>query len=291
MSWAIIADSSCNLRGFHPSAPNCAFAIAPLKIEVAGCEFVDNEQLDVNELNRLVAKEPSASGSACPSAGEWAELFGLADNVIAITISSNLSGSYDAAQMGRTVAMDEYIRSHAGSIEGKNIQVLDSKAAGGPLEIVVRLIDRYLTDNPDSAFSEVSKYAQHVIDSSQVLFSLSSYDNLVKSGRMPKYVGSVASSLSIRVLGMASPQGTIKILAPTHGDKKTYKKIVETMTSDGFHGGMVYIDHVDNAQAAENLSNAILKTWPTSEINIVPCGGLCSYYAERSGLIIGYEKL
>lgn len=288
MTWALIADSSCNLRGYEPVAPHCQFALAPLKIEVAGDEFIDDESLDVEALNARVAAEKSASGSACPSAGEWAELFELADNVIAITISSNLSGSFEAAQMGRTIVMDAYAREHQGRIDGKNIYVLDSKAAGGKLEVLVHLIDRYLTSNPDASFDEVVAYVERIASRSQVLFSLSSYDNLVKNGRMPKLVGALASGLSIRMLGTASAQGTIKVVAPTRGDKKTYRKIVEVMQGDGYQGGLVYIDHVNNAAGAQALSEAIHAAWPMAQIVQVPCGGLCSYYAEDTGLIIGY---
>lgn len=289
MSWAIIADSSCNLREYVPAAPDCAYAFAPLKINVSGEEYIDDVNLDVVELNERVRSESNASGSSCPSAGEWHDLFKLADNVIAITISSNLSGSYDAAQMGRNLVMDEYAREHNGRIDGKNIFVLDSRAAGGKLEVIVRLVDRYLTSNPGATFDEVVAFAKRLQGNSQVLFSLSSYDNLVKNGRMPKLVGALASGLSIRVLGTASEQGTIKVLAPTHGDKKTIKKIFDVMRGDGYRGGLVYIDHVDNEKGALALKTAIEKEWPNAEIEILTCGGLCSYYAEDSGIIIGYE--
>lgn len=289
MSWALIADSSCNLRTYQPTAANCTFALAPLKILVAGEEFVDDAALDVSALNRRVAAESSASGSSCPSAGEWAELFGLADNVIAITISANLSGSFEAAQMGRNLVMDAYARVHDGQIAGKNIFILDSKAAGGKLELIVRLIDRYLTTNPDATFEQVVTYAERLQENSQVLFSLSSYENLTKNGRMPKLVGALASGLSIRMLGTASAQGTIKVVAPTRGDKKTYRKIIDTMRTDGYRGGMVYIDHVFNESGALSLKDAIVSEWPHAEVFVVPCGGLCSYYAEETGLIIGYE--
>lgn len=285
MRWALIADSSCNLRSYQPTAPNCVFATAPLKIEVGGEEFIDDATLDVAELNRRVAEEASASGSACPSAGEWSELFGLADNVLAITISSNLSGSYDAACMARDMVLGQQDNA------AKKIHIADSKSAGGPLEIAVVLIDRYLTNTPDASFEDVVAFAERVLRSSQVLFSLSSYANLVKNGRMPKLVGTLASTLSIRMLGTASPEGTIQIVGPTRGDKKTYRKIVESMRSDGYHGGMVYIDHVDNLTGAQRLREAIMNEWPDAEILVVPCGGLCSYYAEQTGLIIGYEKL
>lgn len=291
MTWALIADSSCNLREYRPTAPDCSYAVAPLKIEVAGEEFIDDASLDVEELNRRVAAESTASGSACPSAGEWADLFRGADNVIAVTISSNLSGSFDAAEMGRNLVMDEYAREHDGQIAGKNIYVLDSHAAGGKLELIIELLDRYLTNNPDCTFDEAVAYADRLAAHSQVQYSLSSYDNLTKNGRMPKLVGALASGLSIRMLGTASAQGTIKVVAPTRGDRKTYRKIIDVMRSDGFRGGLVYIDHVSNEAGAHALSDSIMIEWPQSQIRVLPCGGLCSYYAEATGLIIGYEWL
>ena len=290
MSWAIIADSSCNLRGFEPAAADCIYRCAPLKINVAGEEYVDDETLDVAALNQRVADASEATSSSCPSAGEWAELLRSADNVIAISISSNLSGSYEAALMARNIVMDEYAREHDGVIEGKQIYVLDSHAAGGKLEIIVRLLDRYLSNNAPS-FDEAVAYASSLAEKSQVLFSLSSYENLVKNGRMPKLAGTIASKLNIRMLGTASAQGTIKIVGPTRGEKKMYRKVIDAMRDDGYRGGMVYIDHVENETGAQALATAIRATWPDAEVEIIPCGGLCSYYAEQSGLIIGYEWL
>ena len=215
MSWAIIADSSCNLRDYTPQAPDTLYAYAPLKINVGGTEFADDADLDVAELNRLVAEEKSASSSACPSAGEWAELFRSAENVIAITISANLSGSYEAASMARDLVQEE---------GGHRIHLVNSRAAGGKLEMLVILLDRYLTVHPEATFAEACAYIDGIEQCSTVLFSLSSYENLTKSGRMPKMAGILANKLSIRVLGTASEEGTIKIVAPTRGQKKMVAK-------------------------------------------------------------------
>ena len=279
MSWAIVADSSCNLRGFTPQAPDTVYAVAPLKVLVGSQEYVDNEQLDVSALNRAVAAESTASSSACPSAGEWAERFRLADNVIVITISANLSGSYEAAVIAKGLVEEEGPR---------NIHIVNSRAAGGKLEYLVTVLDRYLTTNP--TFEDACAFIDQAEEASQVLFSLSSYDNLTKSGRMPKAAGLIANKLSIRILGIASSEGTIKIVAPTRGSKKTVAKIVSAMKSDGYQGGLVFIDHVENEKGAQELADKIRETWPSAEIQILPCGGLCSYYAEQSGLIIGYGR-
>lgn len=280
MSWAIIADSSCNLRDYTPQAPDTLYAYAPLKINVGGTEFADDADLDVAELNRLVAEEKSASSSACPSAGEWAELFRSAENVIAITISANLSGSYEAASMARDLVQEE---------SGHRIHLVNSRAAGGKLEMLVILLDRYLTVHPEATFAEACAYIDGIEQCSTVLFSLSSYENLTKSGRMPKMAGILANKLSIRVLGTASEEGTIKIVAPTRGQKKMVAKVVQTMEADGYKGGLVCIDHVDNEAGCQEIAAAITSKWPEAEIMIMPCGGLCSYYAEAKGIIIGYD--
>ena len=280
MSWAIIADSSCNLRDYTPQAPDTLYAYAPLKINVGGTEYSDDANLDVAELNRLVAEEKSASSSACPSAGEWAELFRSAENVIAITISANLSGSYEAASMARDLVQEE---------GGHRIHLVNSRAAGGKLEMLVILLDRYLTVHPEATFEDACAYIDGIEQCSTVLFSLSSYENLTKSGRMPKMAGILANKLSIRVLGTASEEGTIKIVAPTRGQKKMVAKVVQAMEADGYKGGLVCMDHVDNETGCQEITAAITAKWPEAEVMVMPCGGLCSYYAEAKGIIIGYD--
>lgn len=278
MKWALIADSSCNLRGYRPKASDAMYAFAPLKINVAGTEFVDDDELDVPAFNKIVAEEESASSSACPSAGEWAELFRSADNVIAITISANLSGSYEAAVIAKDIVDQE---------GGHNIHVINSRAAGGKLELLIEMLDEYIAQN-DPDFEDACAYIDDVERRSTVLFSLCSYENLTKSGRMPKMAGVLANRLNIRILGCASDEGTIKVMAPARSQKKMFGKIVDAMGHHGFDGGIVYIDHVDNEKASQELADVIRRQWPDVQVRIVPCGGLCSYYAEESGMIIGY---
>ena len=279
MSWAILADSSCNLREYRPKAVDAVYRVAPLKINIAGREYVDDASLDVTELNRLILEEDTSSSSSCPSVGEWAELFRSADNIIAITISARLSGSYEAACMARDMVLEEGAR---------NIHIVNSRAAGGKLELLVAQLDGFLAEHPAASFDEAVAFVDRLESASTVLFSLSSYDNLTKSGRMPKLAGHLASKLNIRILGIASDEGTIKIVGPTRGSRKTLDKIVHTMRDQGFDGGMVYLDHVENEPGAQALADRIRQEWPDAEVRILPCGGLCSYYAENKGLIIGF---
>lgn len=279
MSWAIVSDSSNNLRDFKPHAQDAIYAFAPLKVHIGTTEINDTDELDIDDYFEAIESSNESSSTACPSAGEWKQLFELADNVIAVPISSNLSGSLEAAETARKLVNDS---------SDRKIHIVDSRAAGGKLELIVMLIDRYLSNNPDASFEEVCAYAEAVQADSQVLYSLSDYTNLTKAGRMPKVAGVVANKLNIRMLGTATAEGTMKIVGPARGEKKMCKKILGAMEADGFTGGEVFIDHVKNETGARYLADAIENTWPGSTCYILPCRALCSFYAENDGLIIGY---
>ena len=252
MSWALISDSSCNLRDWQPTAPHTIFAFAPLKIRVGEREFVDDLTLDVHELNCAVQAESSASSSACPSVGEWTELFRLADKTICMPISEGVSGSYNAAATARDLVLAED--------PNRQIHLVNSRAAGGKMDLIFLLFDRYLASNPNVSFEEACGYFDELEQNSKILFSLCNYENLAKAGRIPKAAGVIANKLNIRVLGTAS----------------------------GFTGGEVVIDHVENEAGAQALASRIVEHWPGSKTIIMPCNGLDSYYAEMHGLIIGY---
>ena len=179
MGWAILADSSCNLREYHPKASDAVYRVAPLKINIAGREYVDDASLDVAELNRLIIEETAASSSSCPSVGEWAELFRSADNVIAITISARLSGSYEAACMARDMVLEEGPR---------NIHIVNSRAAGGKLELLVARLDEFLAEHPTASFGDAVSFIDGFEASSTVLFSLSIYGSLWLQNSFLRYL-------------------------------------------------------------------------------------------------------
>ena len=91
-----------------------------------------------------------------------------------------------------------------------------------------------------------------------------------------------------RILGTASEAGKIELVGHTRGEKKMLNKIIDTMEAEGFTGGEVVIDHVENKAGAQALASRIVERWPGSKTIIMPCNGLDSYYAEMHGLIIGY---
>ena len=123
MDWMIVADSSCEIRELKNPAPGVSFAIAPFKIRVGEREYVDLPTLNVPQMLQAMNEYNGASTSACPSPEEWAEYFLQADQVFAFTISSNLSGSYNAAMAARDMVLEDHPE--------KKIFVLDTLSCSG----------------------------------------------------------------------------------------------------------------------------------------------------------------
>ena len=256
MEWMIASDSSCEIRTLPDTAPGVQFALVPFKIRVGEREFVDLPTLNTKAMLQAMTDYNGASATACPSPEEWAELFLMADKSIALTISHNLSGSYNAALAAREMVLEEHPE--------KQIFVLDTLSCSGALAGAAELANKLIRIG-------------------------TSFDNLAKAGRVSRVVGFIAGRLNMRVLGRRTEDGTIDFFFKTRGEARVLAKILEQMDEDGYDGVRpVLISECNNQNAANLLEHGIHAKWPDARVDIVPCSGLCSFYAQDQGVIITY---
>ena len=151
MAWMIVSDSSCEIRELERPAPGVQFALVPFKIRVGEREYVDLATLNTQQMLQAMTDYNGASTTACPSPEEWAEYFLQADNVFALTISSNLSGSYNAAQL----AMPKAIRGIPNFTDITPAQLTDIRTAFAEAGIEISVLSCYQDlSNPDTAIRE-----------------------------------------------------------------------------------------------------------------------------------------
>lgn len=279
MSWIIVSDSSCELRNLENPAEGVSFATVPLKIRVGQREFVDNAALDTRAMMDAMHNFNGATTTACPSPEEWAEKYMQADNVLALTISSNLSGSYNSAM----VARDMVLESHP----DKNIFVLDSLSTGGEMALAIWKVNELIGQK--LPFQDLVVEWDTWFQSKQVLFALACFDNLVKNGRMSKLMGFVAGAMNMRAVGRGSEEGRLEILHKTRGENRMLALLLEEMDHRGYLGTTpAVISHCFNEAAANLLKNGIQRRWENAPVVVLPCSGLTSFYAEEGGIILGY---
>lgn len=275
MNFKIVADSSCDLR----TLADIPFESAPLKITTEEKDYVDNSELDVKEMLADLSTYKGRSRSSCPSSGEYLDAFGSADNLFCITITSGLSGSLNAANVAAGQFREMY--------PDKNIHVIDSLSTGPENALLIFKLRELILEGKDfeTVKAEITEYHKHT----RLIFALENMNNLANNGRVSPIVAKMAGMLGIRAIGRASEQGTLEMICKSRGPINAAIDIVNNMIGDGFKGGKVRIHHADNLTAAELLKTKILDKFPTSEIEIDVAGGLCSFYAEKGGLLVGFE--
>ena len=275
MKRRIVADSSCDLTLLGGED----IAFAPLKIFTSEREFVDNESINIEDMLTYLENYKDKSSTACPNQTEFTSAFGNADEVFCVTITSNLSGSFNAARR----AAEEYERENA----GKRVHVVDTLTVGPESALIIEKI-RELTalgEDFESTKEKITEYNEKT----RLIFSLESMKNLANNGIVSHVVAKMAGILGIRAIGRASDVGTLEMTDKVRGEANTLATIAKNMLAEGYSGGKVRIHHVKNAAAAEKLCGIIKKTHPDADVKTLEAGGLCSFYAERGGLLVGFE--
>lgn len=279
MTWNIVCDSSADL--LTKQEEGCVrYTSVPLRLLVGAREFLDDEQLSPTHLLECMREEKEASSTACPSPAAFAQAFSQTDCTVCFTISSNLSGTYSAAAMGRELVLEEHPE--------KKICVIDSRSTAGCLVLLARKA-KELIGTGDADFEEVCAQLRIYQASLRTAFTLENFDNLIKNGRMRPLVGNLLHSLGIHVIADATAQGTIHVADKARGEAKTYQAIVRLMkASKDCTGADVVISHCQNLPGAVKLKELILRELPVRSVDILGCRGLTSFYAMEKGLILGY---
>ncbi|HFR3702168.1 TPA: DegV family protein [Streptococcus suis] len=278
--WKIVADSGCDYRQLAQLAPDTEFVSVPLSIQIGDQTFVDDASLDIEQMVSVMQSTSEAATSACPSTQAYEEAFAGAENVIVVTITGGLSGSFNAAR----VARDMYLEEHPDA----KIHLLDSLSAGGEMDLLVTEINRLIASGLE--FEEVVSAITTYQENSKLLFVLAKVDNLVKNGRLSKLVGAVVGLLNIRMVGEASSEGKLELLQKARGHKKSVTAAWEEMKKAGYKGGRIIMAHRNNDKFFQQFSDLVKETYPEASIEEVATSGLCSFYAEEGGLLMGYER-
>jgi DegV family protein with EDD domain len=276
LNTVIVLDSSADTA----AAKVLPRTLVPLKIITSEKEYVDSAELDVSAMIADLRTYSGKSSTSCPNPREFTAAFGEAENIFCITITASLSGSYNAA----LTAAKEYMEKHP----ERKVCVFNSLSTGPEILLVADAIEKAVLEG--KSFEEVTEMLGDFHNKTGLIFMLESLQNLANNGRVSQLAAKAASVLGIRVVGKASDEGTLEQLEKCLGGKKALKAIVANMKAEGYAGGEVSIAHCNSEEAASALTALLKKDFPEAKTEIHPCGGLCSFYAEEGGLLVGFRK-
>ena len=277
MSFHIVADSCCELTADMKKREN--IEIAPLTLEVGGESILDDETFDQKYFLKRVAECPECPKSACPSPDYFRKSFlNGAERCYAVTLSAQLSGSYNSAVLGANLAQEEN--------EDLKIHVFNSRSASiGETLIVKKIVE---CEEAGMSFERVVETVELYISTQHTYFVLENLETLRKNGRLSKTKALVASALKIKPVMGATSEGDIVQLDQARGINKALMKMVDAIVNDAQHveNKTLAISHCNCPERAEMVKEALLERLAVQDVFILDTQGVSSMYANDGGIII-----
>ena len=279
---AIIVDSCCDLS--LDAQQEMRAAVAPLTITIDEQVYIDDGTVQiVPYLNAMKASRRPAR-SACPSPALYMrEMLASQKDCFVVTLSSKLSGSYNAAMLGRQMALEHQ--------PDKRIHVFDSESAcAGETYLAMLLRDLVAAGH---TFEETVSLMNEKIRTLHTVFVLDSLDNLVKNGRMKKAAAAVANILAIRPVLSDDGEGGIRLIGKGRGMRGALSQMVEVCRRHtenlAARSQRLTLSYCNCLERAQQVRQMIWERCPAiGEIVLTPTSALSSMYAEDGGIVIAY---
>ena len=279
MDYKIIIDSCGELT--HRMKQSGIYETASLSMEVDGDIITDDELFDQADFLRRVAASPECPKSSCPSPENYMELYeGEEKRIYVVTLSSELSGSYNSAQLGRKLWIEEH------GDNGKQIYVFNSRSASVGETLIGLKIQE--CEEKGLSFEKVVSIVEEYIEGPHPYFVLENLDTLRKNGRLTGIKSFVASALNIKPVMGSTPEGTICQLGQARGMKRALAKMANQIVGEGkaTKEKILAIAHCNCPERAREVERMLLDRLHVKTSFIVDTAGISTMYANDGGIIV-----
>ena len=278
MSFHIVCDSCTDLT--EEDLKKGCYTLVPLTLLVDGEEIIDDETFDQADFLAKVAASKESVKSACPAPESYMEAYSKADDIYVVTLSAELSGSYNSAVLGKNLYEEEN--------GTKNIHVVNSRGAATTQVLIARKLNEYASQG--MPFEEVVDKIEAYTTSLRTYFVLETLEVLRKNGRLSRLSATIAGALNIKPVMIGTRDGVIQKAAQARGMKKALAKMVEHMGSEGrdLTRRQFVISHCNCYERAVYVKELIKKHLHAEDVDIVDTKGVSSLYACDGGIIVSY---
>ncbi len=264
----ILTDSTCDLPDDYLEAND--IALVPLTLRLGEEEFLDRVTLSPEEFYRQLAQVKDFPRTSQPSTAQFKQAFEdllrRYESVIALTLSSGVSGTYQNAKLA-----SKFFRE-------RNIVVIDSRVASLGMGFLVREAVRMR--NRGESIEAIEKRLNDLKTKIKAFLSLQTIDNLVRGGRLSKSKGLIAKLLQIKPVLTFDEQGKVVQGGKGVGEKGALNKAIELAINyiKGKSTAQVAIVYSDNRALAEEAREKMLTTLPTLAVELAQVSPVLGVY-------------
>ncbi len=284
MNIGIIGDSCCDLNNELESAMNVK--IVPLQIDIENQIFIDDNNLNVDVFRNTLKESKSGCKTACPSPDAYAAAMREYDACVVVTLSSNLSGSYNSAVIAKNIVNEEF--------PDKEIYVIDSlSAASGETLLAKRVFEEL---QKGISLKDAVNCAEKMKEKMKTIFVLEDLSTMIKNGRLNRLAGKVATMLSLRPILSDNGNGEIMVRDKVRGTKNALTKmcnyILEETQNLTKNTVELIITHCNCEERAKEVKAEIMELCPAiSNIIIVAAHGVSTVYGGQGGIITAFSQI
>ncbi len=254
-------------------------SLVPFKIDIDSNSYIDDENIDVAHMIKSMKTSPNPIKTSCPSPGDFCEKYKGEENVFVVTISEQLSGTYNSAILAKDMFLEEF--------NDRFIHVFNSRSASiGETLVALKIkecIDEKLSNN------QIVEKVEKFISDMKTYFVSEDLSNLIKNGRISRTKGLIINALNIKPIMCANDEGNIELVDKARGSKKAFKRLVDIIGESGvkFEERIIAISHANALQKAMDLKED-LKKFNFKEVLIVETKGLSTGYVNDGGIIVAF---
>ena len=267
MSVRVVTDSASDLTDEEASA--LGITIVPLSIRFGEEEFVDRIELGADEFYARMAASDGVPGTAAPPPGAFKTAFDNcfedgANTVVCINLSSGVSATLEAAEIG------------ARELGDRDIRIIDSRSVTSGLGTMVLTAGR--TANNGASAEEVVSVVESLKQRTYVYAALNTLENLKKGGRIGNAQALLGNMLSIKpIIDFSS--GVVEEAAKLRTRKKSLVWLRDKLAE---HGDRVENLSVMHAQA-EDIEDFLKLLATVVDPSTIRVGSLGPVVASHAG--------
>lgn len=273
----IVTDSSCDLTEAETSAHGVG--VVPLSIRFGNDEYVDREQLSVEDFYAKMASTGLLPETAAPSPGRFEQEFRAAaeagaESVVCINLSGELSATVQSA------------RTAAKALEGSiDVRVIDSLSLTGGLGTMVLDAATAAADGADA--DTVEALVRSMIGRTEIYGALDTLENLKKGGRIGSAKALLGSMLSVKPI-IHIADGAVE----EAGKQRTRKRALEWLRDKLFEEPTVEELSVLHGQAPDidEFLDMIAPRYPREAIRLGKIGAVIGTHGGPGVIGMCYLK-
>lgn len=277
MNYKVVVDSCGELT--EEMKQSGVFESAALRMQVGDTHFIDDETFSQKDFLEKVAACEECPKSSCPSPEKYMASYCCdAERVYVVTLSAELSGSYNSAVLGKNLYIEENGE--------KDIYVFNSRSASiGETLIALKIRE---CEEAGMEFRQVIDTVEAYIESQHTYFVLENLDTLRKNGRLTGIKSFVASALNIKPVMGSTPEGAIYQMGQARGMKKALAKMADHVVAEAGDAKdkILAISHCNCKERALEFQKMVLARMDVKSSFVVDTAGISTMYANDGGIIV-----